>query len=675
MIKNKKILNHLALGVAVAFLVTNIGLLVWYLFIEYQPEFHSDSAVKVLLAREIFDTKDYFPNDWNYINNDLFVFFGHTFIIPLLGFMPAGFTVHAISGLIFSILLLSAIWFISGITNLSLARRIFIVAVAAAGVSSFMAENLYGQVSYGFDVTVCCYLIVFAWKFFKSNGKFAVVWGAVFFLLVTLVYWENPQRATISYGLPFLAAVCWLLWMGNAVGRHKLWQALAIFFIGIVIGASLHLYTLSGVINILTVGNALWLPYQLMLKNLSLVPLGVLSIFGGFPTPGKPMVSPTGVYEALRLAVAVITTLLVPWAVYKAFRYADDGMKFFGGFAVMAFAGVFFIYITTTLADMSDPVQSARYLVPSLFLGFITLLMSPIDRVRSPLPAIGMTFMIVFYLVNGYLVYHSSPKERAEMAWGQPGQYHMQLQDLVDFLVANKLEYGYATYWNAGVVSVLSDEKSLVRQISIKNGIPVPVRHLSSNRWYRPSAWHGETFLLLTNEEAKHIKWDALEEYNVEPIRHYAIKDFEIYVFKDNLANHLPGWDASFEAPFTFKMNEHASKQIGHFEKEAHVLVAGQGESGALHYGPYITVDPGHYKVSFDILAAHNPAGVVRLDVVGNEGKMYAETTLTSSEHPQPLYFTLDKPQTMEFRVWALGNERLELKGITLERLPSANAQ
>ena len=79
--------------------------------------------------------------------------------------------------------------------------------------------------------------------------------------------------------------------------------------------------------------------------------------------------------------------------------------------------------------------------------------------------------------------------------------------------------------------------------------------------------------------------------------------------------------------------------------------------------------------MTFDILAAHNPAGVVRLDVVGNEGKMYAETTLTSSEHPQPLYFTLDKPQTMEFRVWALGNERLELKGITLERLPSANAQ
>jgi hypothetical protein len=98
---NKNVLSGIQIFVAASLLAINIGLLIWFLFFGYESGFHSDSAAKVLLAREIIITKDYFPDDWNYINNDLFVFFGHTFIIPLLEIMPAGFTAHAISGLIF----------------------------------------------------------------------------------------------------------------------------------------------------------------------------------------------------------------------------------------------------------------------------------------------------------------------------------------------------------------------------------------------------------------------------------------------------------------------------------------------------------------------------------------------------------------------------------------------
>jgi hypothetical protein len=168
---NKNVLSGMQIFVAASLLVINIGLLIWFLFFGYESGFHSDSAAKVLLAREIIITKDYFPDDWNYVNNDLFVFFGHTFIIPLLGIMPAGFTAHAISGLIFSTLLLTGVWFVSGLTVLSVQRRLLILAVAAAGVSGVLAENLYGQVSYGVAVVFYCYLIVFSWNFFQASEK------------------------------------------------------------------------------------------------------------------------------------------------------------------------------------------------------------------------------------------------------------------------------------------------------------------------------------------------------------------------------------------------------------------------------------------------------------------------------------------------------------------------
>lgn len=103
-----------------ALLLANIAFLFWYVFVGYQTNFHSDSAAKALLAREIYETKSYFPKEWNHVNSDLFVVFGHLFIIPLLAFMPAGFTAHAISGAIFSCLILHGVWLITGLTQYQL---------------------------------------------------------------------------------------------------------------------------------------------------------------------------------------------------------------------------------------------------------------------------------------------------------------------------------------------------------------------------------------------------------------------------------------------------------------------------------------------------------------------------------------------------------------------------
>lgn len=127
-------------------LCVNFGLLVWYLFVGYQGWFHSDSAVKVLLAREIVVTGEYFPRDWNYGNNDLFLS-NQIFIIPLLAFLPAGFTTHAVSGLISSMLILSGIWFFTGLSKVDISRRLLILAIATSGRNLVSSLKLMHSVS------------------------------------------------------------------------------------------------------------------------------------------------------------------------------------------------------------------------------------------------------------------------------------------------------------------------------------------------------------------------------------------------------------------------------------------------------------------------------------------------------------------------------------------------
>ena len=81
----------------------------------------------------------------------------------------------------------------------------------------------------------------------------------------------------------------------------------------------------------------------------------------------------------------------------------------------------------------------------------------------------------------------------------------------------------------------------------------------------------------------------------------------------------------------------------------ARSLVAEKGQLGALHYGPYIDVDPGNYTVSFDVSVESLSGATVRLDVAtAPDQKILAESILIDNTVPKQLNFTLDKLATAE---------------------------
>ena len=210
-----------------------------YVFIWYQNFFHSDSAAKVLLAKEIYDVGTFFPPDWNYVNNDLFVLFGHIFIIPLLPFLQAGFTAHAISGSIFAGLILWGVWLVSGIGNIPLWQRLAAVAVIASGISGFMSENLYGQVSYGAVFFFCLYIIYFSDRTLSTQGKKRILWSILFITILTLAYWANPLRAFVTYGLPLFLALGWMVFIKNKEDGRKYLFLMILTLLGAAFGSLL----------------------------------------------------------------------------------------------------------------------------------------------------------------------------------------------------------------------------------------------------------------------------------------------------------------------------------------------------------------------------------------------------------------------------------------------------
>jgi len=656
-------------------LVINFCFLLFYVFVEYRRLFHADSAMKVLLAREIVNSHSFFPPDWYYGNNDIVVVFGHLFIIPILAFLPAGFTAHAISGLVTSILVLHSVWLAAGLAPIGRTRRTLITASVAAGMSGVLAENLYGQASYGTILYMSLYSIYCLVRLMREkSAKNIVIWSVLLCALIAAEFWGNPQRAIVTVGMPLIVAALWSIHRLGVhpagVGRASLVGAAASMCAAIGGGTILYGVTFAHVNNAARAASSIkWLPYDAIVSNLAVLGKAVLAVFGGSPPGGSGLLTVVGLYGALRLIVAVILVALIVRSVATSARPGDEvrPLAIFGSVALLL---VCFLQVATTIPDLSDPIGSSRYLVPSLVTMTIVALATPLDMRLRPIEFLSVVVVFAGLLTSAYPTFVRSDAW-SPLTSGQRKSPAVNFPDLARYLQANGLNYGYATYWNAGTVSVLSDEHVLVRQITLDGALPMPLRFLSADHWYNTETWKGETFLLLTQDEANKVDWKRLAELGLPVSRKLQFGNLGIFVFGQNIAAKIAGWDVEFKQPMTFHADAGALTQVGSLEQHGgeKVLVAPAKSPGALYYGPFVKVIPGTYRLTFDVEASSNPAATLRLDAATSPGGMVlAQKELTESHGPQQLLFSLDHTSIMEFRVWALGNGAVTFKSVTIER-------
>lgn len=673
-------LSKLAKRMLIALLLINIGFIFYYIFVNYKTYFHSDSAAKSLIAQEIYETGQYFPSDWYYINGDLWVLSGHTYIVPMLSFFSNSYSLHAVSGVFSAALILLGTWCVSSVICESIITRLASMVVVSSGISDFMAENLYGQVSYGIIYYSTCFLIFFTWKFLNEESKVRWLWGVGVATLVGLIFLANPQRALPTYGLPLIAASLMYLVIGykksgGCRNTRSIRGAslLGTIFIGMTAGILLHLMIIAGVNNTPGAGAARWLSFDEMLQNIGYTLQGILAIFGGLPTEAASVVSLRGAYEGVRLITAIALVSLLPYGLILALRGSKKSTQFFAIYALVSVFIFSFLQITTTVPDMSDPVQSSRYLIPSLLL-LLLLLVAKLDSESFNQYSRVVTSVALIFIATGAFSSLLSSRPINQVHWGMTGQLQSDRIRIIDFLTSNGLHYGYSSYWNAGVLSVLSEQNVRVRQINIINGLPIPMRAMSSERWYRPSAWKGKTFLLLTDDEAKVMKWDLLARYHGKPERKLQFQNLNIYVFSRNIAIGLPNWDLKLEKPVRFEVSSQSPHQVGRYivEHQQPALIAEKGETGYLYFGPYVSLQTGSYKVSFEVETDdHGVTNFGRLDVVSDKGrKIHSFTSITyHGSHSYSLEFQLmNKAIDMEFRVLTTGAGRVNLYGISVER-------
>lgn len=670
----------------IAIVLVNLAVLLRYQFIGYRAIFHSDAAVKNLLAQEIFETGRFFPPDWHYANHDLMVWFGHLFILPFLPWLPNDFSLHAVSGVVSLPFILGATWLLGRMLELSPVAQWGLLAVMTSGISPYFQENLYGQVSYAVPYYLAGLTLVAAWQVCRVEGRNFLAQGLLGSLLVLLAFLgacANPGRALASYGLPLLLGAAflglrhWSLGDSGCISPRRLGLLAAEYTVGLLLGTWAYWSVTQSLPRPPGALPINFVEFEAVLQNLARVPQGLLYLFGGLPEPGTALVSLKGLYQALRTAVALAFVVGLCAVLCRALASKQASAQWVAVFGATGLISVLFLMTFTSLPGSAHSPAASRYYVPALLV-LTPLVLWHLDRSRRPDDRRGVVLDVVLgaclivFIAFGWHHYENPA----------PGffQRHRAIGPIADKIeqaaAGIGLEYGYATFWQANAMTVLSGGRLKVRPISIQDGRPVPLRHLSSERWYRPDAWQGPSFLLLSNAEFKSLDSVEVQAWMAAPGRVIPVEDFVLVVYPSNIATRLPHWDEEFTAALRIPVTSRSFHRVGRLLLDGENpprLVADTGENGAVLHGPYVPVAPGEYLASYDLAVTPSsgrmaePAGRIDIYCAATKRVIAERTFGPSIRGALGLEFSLqERCAGTELRVFSNGSASIQVYGTAL---------
>ena len=529
--------THPILLVSTVIVTLEFFMIVFYNLYTYEVYFHSDSAFKNILSQEILDSGSFFPSSM-YFANGLWILAPHLLVIPWLFIFGNSFLVHGLAGVtnaafIFSILLV----FLRSI-RMSWISTLLVISVIFSGSSFYLAESLFGQAAYGFNCSLkvlSLFLICWVLKSIeKGNHKQAyVAVGLICTLFALLV--ASGIRGVLTDVIPlsiilFIFVLTELILDAEFVKR--IMKGVFLAFSGILVGTIIGFLLGREIQESTTVVRGvsttfISTPAELM-SNLRLTWDGFVFLVGAKSLFHSIPFSLPWLRGAYSLVFFLSVMFVLPAAGLLMYRKTNNKYFRFLLLAYVIFLSITLFYVT--FGKVSVDVFTSRYLIVPLVLAVLVsgVLMDQCARrfkrtylwlLICLIPLYGMSYS---NLVQPYF------------------DKNIPHKNLVKALVGRNIGYGYASYWNAGVVTVLSGFKTLISPVRFDEAMgATPMEWLSSRSWYEAS--HMETCLILTTSEYATIEKTLIRVLG-KPRERFRVDNYIVLVYGFNIAEKI-GWE------------------------------------------------------------------------------------------------------------------------------------
>ena len=453
----------------------------------------SDQASEMVLGRLLANENTFVSRNWHY-STEIRLIYQTLFTMPLfklLGRFENWALIRSISIFLNNLLLILSYQYMARQLKIPV-KWIYITSIfLVIPLSWIEGEQTRISAQYWDIVLYGGYYTFFIAQFFFCIGIFiklknhdgeikTALPGFIIFTVLSLLLGMQSVRSLLNIHIPLLIT-CIYLYMKNAQRKKSLLVLGSIGFIaccaGFFINYLLRFWysfsTFEGV-SISISSNEL---FSKLSQNLT-----ALAQFFGFYTGGS-LLSAQGLFSFF----AIIFTCLIFAAVLKTFRQPQTEHHFIPVF--FAISVIFNIFTFILIGNFTT-----RYFIPFMvfYVPFVAILLEHSEKRNNHLKRTAIfSGIILFIFSQGYFNYQKINE----------CDFNTIRKGYIQYLLDNKLEYGFATFWNANVTTELTGGKIELAGLNPDTSRFHIQVWLNPVKFYNPSYNKGESFLLLTRHE------------------------------------------------------------------------------------------------------------------------------------------------------------------------------
>jgi hypothetical protein len=544
---------------AIACAIAAFAAVAYYILFPSRGYFHSDCADTLYWAQASYDAKALFNHEFKYAS--LLPFGGSLLMLPWISWFGVSMTTQTIGMLLFLVLFTAAVIFLFRTFgwNAKWIASLVAILLALLSLSEKSREIFWGHIIY-YSLTLLFVIVglalaLRAWSHSgmaladgMAAGGIGTVAGANprsahlrrFWTYSTLLFiWfllcsTNGIQAIAVFAVPLIFALLSQWFFQGVFDGRKVVKALdspeykrgnllvLLMLTGSLLGLVLGLLLAGGIQALYENGYSTFSASTQWVNNLSMLMQHWALLMGVQTTRGEFFISRDGILDLIKLG-ACLLTWIVPLLMLMMYRRIKDRairvlvLAHWGLTAVILFAYIF--GSLATAAWRLTPIVGSSIMLCVVFAKWLTEETGARRfLVLTVLPLALASLVSLVTLV------------RMPPDFGQDrGLFKMR-----DFLAEQELSYGYATFWNANSITVLSNSRIKIRSVEIDEDQIIPYYYQGSRSWYEDQDGQERYFLLLTPDEyGSWIERDpALAR---EAIATLDESGFVVLIFKNNI--------------------------------------------------------------------------------------------------------------------------------------------
>lgn len=516
-VKNKdKIITVISYILPILIFLGVIASVVYYITVGFKSEFHADCTDTIMWANASHESGHVYDENFSYA---CFLPFGINLIMqPLISIFGLSLKAHIIGMLGYLILLVVFFCLMLKEMHWNIRSICFAGSVMlAVTVSSQKLREIFWQHTIYYSLGLL-FIVIGLYLYFrllnlsnkrqsldpkdkKSQRLFLHFLITFVCLAVFIMFTATDGISALSiFAIPFIAAIFAEAFANDSnkifsLKTLKTFASAAIFGVMILLGIKLNERWVGDMIAGYQEAYSAYSGMSTWIEHIQNLPLAWMRLFGVEDMSGQPLFEKKSILNLLRIAASIILAVMpiIATCYYSKIKKAKGSQALriwiWIHWASSAIVLVGYICGLLSTADWRlTPIIGTSLMLSIIFVHYIAVSKISSGRIIAliSIPVILVAILNIQGLIN--LSKKDYKKEN----------YLFGLTELIEDA---GLSYGYASFWNANAITLISDSEVKVRDVNISEYGVSKRLYQSSSEWYKDQPGQDEYFLLLTSYE------------------------------------------------------------------------------------------------------------------------------------------------------------------------------